>query len=91
MYALVTDVARYPEFLPWCDHASRAGAGRRRHGGRGRHCFQRYPADLHHAQRPHVPGRVVHMQLLKGPFSRLDGAWHFMPLGDGASAPAAWN
>src|SRR5512133_1429089 len=22
MFALVTDVARYPEFLPWCDHAS---------------------------------------------------------------------
>ena len=21
MYALVTDVARYPEFLPWCSHA----------------------------------------------------------------------
>ena len=21
MFALVTDVARYPEFLPWCDHA----------------------------------------------------------------------
>ena len=20
MYALVTDVARYPEFLPWCSH-----------------------------------------------------------------------
>ena len=22
MYALVTDVAAYPQFLPWCDHAS---------------------------------------------------------------------
>jgi ribosome-associated toxin RatA of RatAB toxin-antitoxin module len=22
MFALVTDVAQYPEFLPWCDHAS---------------------------------------------------------------------
>jgi ribosome-associated toxin RatA of RatAB toxin-antitoxin module len=21
MYALVTDVAAYPQFLPWCDHA----------------------------------------------------------------------
>ena len=21
MYALVTDVASYPQFLPWCDHA----------------------------------------------------------------------
>jgi ribosome-associated toxin RatA of RatAB toxin-antitoxin module len=22
MFALVTDVAKYSEFLPWCDHAS---------------------------------------------------------------------
>jgi ribosome-associated toxin RatA of RatAB toxin-antitoxin module len=22
MYALVTDVAAYPQFLPWCDHAA---------------------------------------------------------------------
>jgi len=22
MFSLVTDVARYPEFLPWCDHTS---------------------------------------------------------------------
>ncbi|MCX7258025.1 MAG: ubiquinone-binding protein, partial [Polaromonas sp.] len=22
MFALVTDVARYPQFLPWCDQAS---------------------------------------------------------------------
>jgi hypothetical protein len=22
MFALVTDVARYPQFLPWCDHAA---------------------------------------------------------------------
>ena len=21
MFALVTDVAKYPEFLPWCDHS----------------------------------------------------------------------
>ena len=21
MFSLVTDVPRYPEFLPWCDHA----------------------------------------------------------------------
>lgn len=27
MFALVTDVARYPEFLPWCDRASVVDTG----------------------------------------------------------------
>ena len=31
----------------------------------------------------HVPGREVRLHLVKGPFSRLDGDWHFHPVGDG--------
>jgi ribosome-associated toxin RatA of RatAB toxin-antitoxin module len=32
----------------------------------------------------HVPGRQVGMKLIKGPFSRLDGQWNFIPLGAGS-------
>jgi len=32
----------------------------------------------------HVPDRQVVMTLVNGPFSRLDGEWNFVPLGDGA-------
>ena len=32
----------------------------------------------------HVAGRSVSLRLLKGPFSRLDGGWHFVPIGDGS-------
>ena len=36
----------------------------------------------------HEPGRRVQMQLVKGPFSRLDGDWHFHAVGDGSQRAA---
>ena len=33
----------------------------------------------------HVPGREVHMRLVEGPFSRLDGHWSFSPIDVGGS------
>ena len=80
MFELVVDVARYPEFLPWCDHASVAEADE--HGmkaeigiafGGIRQTFT--------TRNEHVPGREVSMKLLDGPFSPLDGRWTFAPLG----------
>jgi ribosome-associated toxin RatA of RatAB toxin-antitoxin module len=83
MFALVTDVARYPEFLPWCDHASvvaQDDAGMTAEVGLSiggiRQTFT--------TRNTHVPGREVGMQLVKGPFSQLDGRWTFTPLGDSA-------
>jgi ribosome-associated toxin RatA of RatAB toxin-antitoxin module len=32
----------------------------------------------------HVPGQRVELKLVKGPFSNLDGAWDFLPVGDGS-------
>ena len=31
----------------------------------------------------HEQGRRVKMELVEGPFSKLDGDWHFHPVGDG--------
>jgi ribosome-associated toxin RatA of RatAB toxin-antitoxin module len=82
MFALVTDVARYPEFLPWCDRAEIVS--RDEHGmkaeigiafGGIRQTFT--------TRNEHVPGREVRMKLVNGPFSRLDGQWKFIPLGGG--------
>jgi len=81
MYDLVTDVTHYPQFLPWCDRAeilaehddgitARLGlafAGLR----------QSFTTRNHHEE-----DRVVHMQLVEGPFATLDGTWNFMPLGE---------
>jgi ribosome-associated toxin RatA of RatAB toxin-antitoxin module len=83
MYALVTDVTQYPQFLPWCDHTRVVQA----HGdgmtaeigltfGGVRQSFT--------TRNIHAPYHRVDVQLVKGPFSRLDGQWHFHILGDGS-------
>ncbi len=83
MFALVTDVAKYPEFLPWCDRASvleTDASGMKAEVGISfsgiRQTFT--------TRNSHVQGREVAMKLLDGPFSRLDGQWRFVPLGDDA-------
>ncbi|TAM47138.1 MAG: type II toxin-antitoxin system RatA family toxin [Burkholderiaceae bacterium] len=82
MFALVTDVPRYPQFLPWCDHAAVVeadAAGMTAEVGISfggiRQVFV--------TRNNHVAGRQVGMKLVKGPFSRLDGQWNFTPLGEG--------
>ena len=81
MFALVTDVARYPEFLPWCDRASvveNGDEGMKAVIGiavSGIHqTFTTFNVD--------VPGREVGMKLLNGLLSHLDGQWKFIPLGN---------
>lgn len=81
MFRLVTDVAQYPKFLPWCDrakvleqdeHGMRAEIGIAFGGIR-----QSFTT-----RNDHVPGRKVSMKLVDGPFSNLDGQWRFNPVGD---------
>ena len=85
MFALVTDVTRYPEFLPWCDRAAvleTDGKGMKAEIGiafGGIH-------QTFTTRNDHVAGRAVAMKLLDGPFSQLDGQWKFMPLGEGQRA-----
>lgn len=82
MFALVTDVASYPQFLPWCDRAtvleSDADGMTAEVGialGGMRQTFV--------TRNTHTGQERVQMHLVKGPFSRLDGDWHFYPVGDG--------
>ena len=80
MFALVTDVPKYCEFLPWCDRASvlaREPDGMKAEIGiafSGIH-------QTFTTRNTHVPGREVRMKLVDGPFSHLDGCWKFQPLG----------
>ena len=83
MYVLVTEVDLYPQFLPWCDRArvvtSDADGMTAEVGisfGGIRQTFT--------TRNLHVPDRQVVMTLVDGPFSRLDGKWNFLPLGDGS-------
>jgi hypothetical protein len=82
MYALVTDVARYPEFLPWCDRAavlSQDDAGVTAEVGIA---FSGIRQSFTTRNTHTAPSQVV-IALVKGPFSNLDGQWTFLPVGDG--------
>ena len=80
MYTLVNDVARYPEFLPWC---------------RGSEVLETSAADMrarldlargsfHRSFTTHnflTPGAGITMTLEDGPFKHLEGRWRFTDLG----------
>jgi ribosome-associated toxin RatA of RatAB toxin-antitoxin module len=81
MFDLVVDVDHYPQFLPWCDQArvlDRFDNGMTAEIGIA---F----AGIHQkfvTRNTHVPGREVHVKLVSGPFSDLDGHWTFTPVGE---------
>lgn len=83
MFALVTGVEHYPEFLPWCDHAAvleRDDAGMTAEVGIAMAGLRKtfVTRNLHEA------GRRVQIHLVKGPFSQLEGDWHFHAVADGS-------
>ena len=83
MYALVTDVAKYPEFLPWCDRSKvieQDALGMTAEVGLAFSGFHQSFT----TRNTHVPGREVRLKLVSGPFSSLDGVWKFLPVGDTA-------
>ncbi len=82
MFALVSDVAKYPEFLPWCDSArvlEQDEQGMTAEVGMALGGFRKSFI----TRNTHEAGRKIAMRLVKGPFSRLEGDWYFHPVGDG--------
>jgi ribosome-associated toxin RatA of RatAB toxin-antitoxin module len=89
IYQLVTDVEKYPEFLPWCE---RVEVLSRDAEGLTARLYLAY-SGIRHAfttRNIHVPDQSVRIGLVDGPFSLLDGHWRFiaLPLPDGAQAGA---
>lgn len=83
MFALVTDVQHYPEFLPWCEHTQvleQDETGMTAEVGMSLGGLRKSFV----TRNTHEDGRKVSMRLLKGPFSRLEGHWIFHPVGDGS-------
>ncbi len=82
MFQLVIDVPRYPEFLPWCDHArvlSETETGMTAEVGIA---FKGVKQSFV-TRNEHVAGREVRLHLVSGPFSNLEGDWRFTPVGEG--------
>jgi ribosome-associated toxin RatA of RatAB toxin-antitoxin module len=85
MFALVTDVAHYPAFLPWCDQASVLSEDATGMTAKVGISFAGIKQAFSTRNR-HVANREVAMELVDGPFSQLDGLWTFTPLGEGQRA-----
>ena len=82
MYRLVTEVTQYPQFLPWCDRARVVSADESGMMAEIGISFSGI-RQIFTTRNEHIPGRQVAIKLVNGPFSRLDGEWNFVPLGDG--------
>jgi len=83
MYALVTDVYQYSRFLPWCDRSRVVSSDATGMLAEISISFAGIRQTFTTRNR-HVPDRQVAIKLVSGPFSRLDGEWNFVPLGDGS-------
>lgn len=80
MFKLVADVPSYPSFLPWCSHArvlAEDSGGMTAevgiHFGGIRQNFT--------TRNTHQGMERIHLQLVDGPFSELEGEWRFIALG----------
>jgi ribosome-associated toxin RatA of RatAB toxin-antitoxin module len=81
MYALINDIDRYPEFVPWC---TAARVESRKEGEvLATLTIKRGPLRAEFTTRNLLePGKRVLMQFVSGPFSVLEGLWTLTPLGD---------
>ncbi len=82
VYHIINDVARYPEFLPWCKSAvvladePTAMVARLTVEAKGfRESFTTTNAL--------EPGRAIRLDLVDGPFSHFNGEWRLSRLGGG--------
>ena len=84
MYALVEDVAAYPEFLPWCRQARVLSRSDGRTvatlavGVKG----LSYEFTTGNANRP---PEAIDLELVEGPFRHFSAHWRFVALGERAS------
>ena len=81
MYALINDIERYPEFVPWCT-AARVES-RKESEVVATLTIKRGPLRAEFTTRNLLePGKRVLMQFVSGPFRVLEGLWTLTPLGD---------
>jgi coenzyme Q-binding protein COQ10 len=87
MYAIVADVERYPEFVPWCTGLrvltrERAGAGERLTAETligYKSLRERYTSRV----LLDPVARTIDVTQTEGPFRQLENHWRFTPKGEG--------
>lgn len=79
MFDLVADVARYPEFMPWC-----GGATVHRHDEKGMEASITISIagikQTFTTRNEHRYPEQISFHLVDGPFSKLTGTWEFQAL-----------
>jgi ribosome-associated toxin RatA of RatAB toxin-antitoxin module len=87
LYALINDVERYPEFLPWCHSA----LVKQRDSGQvvATLGVRKGLLRMHFTTRNVLqPERSVRIELVDGPFRSLQGLWTLTPIESPATASA---
>lgn len=79
IYDLVNDVPAYKEFLPWCGGSVVSEASATHMLATITIDFRGIRQSFSTANEMHAPHRIS-MTLRDGPFSKLDGVWHFLSL-----------
>jgi coenzyme Q-binding protein COQ10 len=81
LYALVTEVERYPEFLPWCRAARITERGQDYFLGElvisFKHITERYVSKV--SGKPELAEPTIDVTLVSGPFEYLTNHWRFEP------------
>ena len=79
IYALVTDVESYPQFLPWCERAEVLERDEQGLTARLHLAFSGLRQSFT-TRNTQVPDESVQLDLVDGPFSALRGRWRFFPI-----------
>lgn len=81
MFALVSDIPAYPDFLPWCSGARVLSST----GDEVRATLELSKGGVHKSfttLNRHQHNKMIEVRLLEGPFRKLEGYWRFDPLGE---------
>ncbi len=90
IYALVADIEKYPEFLPYCQTVEM-------HWERGHQLAASVSVSYKGlkytfaTQNNNIPTRKITMELQKGPFKSLVGAWQFEDVEQGCEVKLQLN
>ena len=81
MYALVSDIIAYPQFLPWCCGTQILSQEGEELCARIDFSVSGVSQSFTTRNRLQLDAEIA-MHLIDGPFSNLEGRWRFEPLGD---------
>jgi ribosome-associated toxin RatA of RatAB toxin-antitoxin module len=80
MYALVSDIENYPNYLPWCASSTVLSQDGNRVVGRVDIAYLKVKAHFT-TENINTPNQRIDLNLVDGPFKHLKGHWIFTPLG----------